>query len=416
MAAEMRKITALVPLMLDWFARNARDLPWRKTRDPYAIWVSEIMLQQTQVKTVVPYWERWMKALPTVHALAGASSGKVHKLWEGLGYYARARNLQRAARVIVGENGGRFPGGFDEMLALPGVGRYTAGAICSIAFNQPTPVLDGNLMRGLTRLFGIAGDPRKQPVNTRLWRIAEALVRHAAATESRTSHRAARLPLSGHACSHLNQSLMEMGAVICTPRRPRCGLCPLRRQCVARRQARVAELPHRNRKPASTPRQFAAFVVRHRGRWLVHQRPAGVVNAHLWELPNTEVVRRRLGVRELGRQVLGAPLASVQHLVTVRHSLTRYRITLDVFAAKLRRQPKSLAPSHRWVTLRELDALAFAAAHRKILNGLGAKPCRSKPKTPLRASSAVQDETDHSFEPTSSAGRTARPGTRKAFC
>jgi len=355
--------------MLDWFARKARDLPWRKTRDPYAIWVSEVMLQQTQVKTVIPYWERWLRELPSVRALAGASLGKVHKLWEGLGYYARARNLQRAARGLVAERGGRFPERFAEVLALPGVGRYTAGAICSIAFNQPTPVLDGNLMRALTRLFGLAGDPRKQPVNTRLWRIAEALVQEAALANSGTRRQAPRLPYAGHACSHLNQALMELGAVICTPRRPRCGLCPLRRHCVARRQGRVAELPHRNRKPASTPRQFAAFVVRHRGRWLVRQRPAGVVNAHLWEFPNTEIVRRRLGVRELGRQVLGAPLASVQHLVTVRHSLTRYRITLDVFAAKLRRQPKSLDPSHRWVTLRELDALAFAAAHRKILKG-----------------------------------------------
>jgi A/G-specific adenine glycosylase len=380
----MRKITALVPLMLDWFARNARDLPWRKTRDPYAIWVSEVMLQQTQVKTVIPYWERWMRELPTVRVLAGASSGKVHKLWEGLGYYARARNLHRAARGLVAARGGRFPERFDEVLALPGVGRYTAGAICSIAFHQPTPVLDGNLMRVLTRVFGIAGDPRKPRVNARLWRIAEALVWRAAATESRTLRRASRLPPSGHACSHLNQSLMELGAVICTPRRPRCALCPVRRHCVARRQARVAELPHRDRRPVSTLRRFAAFVVRHRGRWLVRQRPAGVVNAHLWELPNTEVIRRRLDVRELGRQVLGAPLASVQHLVTVRHTLTRYRITLDVLAARLRRQPKTLDPSRRWVTLRALDTLAFAGAHRKILNGLGARLANRRTLVPRR--------------------------------
>jgi len=173
------KPSRLVPLLLDWFARNARDLPWRRTRDPYAIWVSEIMLQQTQVNTVVPYWERWMRELPTVDALAKASSRKIHKLWEGLGYYTRVRNLQKAARLILKRHRGRFPEKFEEVLALPGIGRYTAGAICSIAFNQPHPVLDGNVIRVLTRLFGIAENPRSKETNARLWQIAQDLVTHA---------------------------------------------------------------------------------------------------------------------------------------------------------------------------------------------------------------------------------------------
>src|SRR2546427_5100318 len=170
---------SLEPL-LQWFAKNARDLPWRRTRDPYAIWISEIMLQQTQVKTVIPYWRRWMRELPTVQSLAGARREKVLKLWEGLGYYTRANNLQRAARMIVDRHGGRFPEKYDDLVALPGIGRYTAGAVLSIAFNQPAPVLDGNVIRVLTRLFGIAENPREKKTGATLWGLAETLVRQAA--------------------------------------------------------------------------------------------------------------------------------------------------------------------------------------------------------------------------------------------
>src|SRR5256712_12257328 len=187
--------------LLQWFAQNARDLPWRRTRDPYAIWISEIMLQQTQVKTVIPYWQRWMRRLPDVRALARARPDAVLKLWEGLGYYLRARNLHQAARTIVDQHGGRFPEKFDEWVALPGIGRYTAGAICSIAFNQPTPVLDGNVMRVLARVFGIAGNPRAKEASAKLWNLAEALVREAAKRQRRDEQN----------CSHLNQALMELG-------------------------------------------------------------------------------------------------------------------------------------------------------------------------------------------------------------
>ena len=161
-----RQLKRLVPLLLTWFSANARDLPWRRTRDPYAIWVSEIMLQQTQVKTVMPYWERWMRELPTIQAAASASPDKIHKLWEGLGYYTRVRNLQKAARQIVEEHDGKFPDNFNDVLALPGIGRYTAGAICSIAFNQPKPILDGNVIRVLTRAFGIGENPKEKAYGT----------------------------------------------------------------------------------------------------------------------------------------------------------------------------------------------------------------------------------------------------------
>src|SRR5437667_3014040 len=190
----------MVLKLLEWFPKNARDLPWRRTRDPYAVWISEIMLQQTRVNTVIPYWQRWMRRLPDVRALACARPDAVLKLWEGLGYYLRARNLQKAARTIVDQHQGRFPEKLDEWVALPGIGRYTAGAICSIAFDQATPILDGNVIRVLTRLFGIAENPRQQETNAKLWRLAQNLVRAAAR----------RRRAGDHDCAHFNQSMMEL--------------------------------------------------------------------------------------------------------------------------------------------------------------------------------------------------------------
>src|SRR5260370_246200 len=202
----LQHLNQIAHKLLTWFRQNARDLPWRRTQDPYAIWVSEIMLQQTQVKTVLPYWKRWMKALANIQALAKASPEKIYKLWEGLGYYTRVRNMEHAAQIIVKEHDGEFPREFDAVLALPGIGRYTAGAICSIAFNQPTPILDGNVIRVLTRLFGIEGDPRGKETNAKLWALAGDLAREAASTARRS-----RSPLgkrSTNTVSHFNPWLM----------------------------------------------------------------------------------------------------------------------------------------------------------------------------------------------------------------
>src|SRR5580658_6286029 len=258
----------LARILIRWFDQHARDLPWRRTRDPYAVWISEIMLQETQVKTVIPYYERWMKARPSIQDFARARPERVLKLWEGLGYYRRVRHAQAAARLIVKNHAGRFPEKFDEILALPGVGRYTAGAICSIAFNQPAPILDGNVIRVLSRLLGIAGDPRSKTVNAKLWRAAEELV--AASGEP----------------SRLNQGMMELGALICLPRQPKCLVCPLRRDCFAFRRKRVEDFPAPSAKAAVTQRRFIALVVSDGHRLLVRRRPAGVVNAGLWEFPN----------------------------------------------------------------------------------------------------------------------------------
>lgn len=335
--------------LLAWFRTNARDLPWRRTRDPYAIWISEVMLQQTLVKTVIPYWERWMRRLPNVHALASASEARVLKLWEGLGYYSRARNLQRAARLIVKEHGGNFPQGFDAVIALPGIGRYTAGAICSIAFNQAYPVLDGNVIRVLTRLFGISGNPKERRTNERLWQLAGELVASAQRSDC--------------GCSHLNQSLMELGATVCLPQNPRCEDCPVRKVCVALRTGRVDRIPNLPARAKPTARRFLAFVVSDRDRFLVRQRPGGVVNHGLWEFPNVEVTNGKgKHPQRIAEQLLNVSLASADSLFTIRHSITRYRIAVDVFAGSATGKVK---PGH-WLTLKEIDARALTSAHRKI--------------------------------------------------
>ncbi|MGA3284501.1 MAG: A/G-specific adenine glycosylase [Verrucomicrobiota bacterium] len=406
----------MVPALLDWFSKSARDLPWRRTRDPYAIWVSEIMLQQTQVKTVMPYWKCWMRELPTIEAAANASPDKIHKLWEGLGYYTRTRNLQKAAQQIVARHGGRFPQNFDNVLALPGIGRYTAGAICSIAFNQPVPILDGNVIRVLTRIFGIGENPREKKTNARLWRLAEELVGRAVPSPPRRGRDTAPYH------SFLNQSLMELGALVCAPRNPQCQICPAKKLCVAFCENRVEALPNLGKRTASTARHFVAFVVERNGRFLVRQRPAGAVNAYLWEFPNVEVeagilpavepgfqpsgkitgspkptrtpheipggrmppspAGRRPAASSLARAAknLGFELSAAKPLCTVKHSITRYRITLEAFRVQFgganSANPKKFKMGCRgtppsgtagvWRTPAQMRQLAFTAAHKKL--------------------------------------------------
>jgi A/G-specific adenine glycosylase len=363
-----------VPSLLAWFAQNARPLPWRRSRDPYAIWVSEIMLQQTQVKTVLPYWERWMRALPNLAALAKAKPHTLHKLWEGLGYYTRVRNLHRAAQLIMAQHGGRFPHNFEDVLALPGVGRYTAGAICSIAFNQPRPILDGNVIRVLTRWYGIAGNPRERRVNARLWQLAEELVQRAAEVSARTTtipHASRTKFHVSRPCAQFNESLMELGALVCTPRQPRCGICPIAKHCTANRQGRVHQLPGPSRRILATPRRFVAFVAQKRGLFLVRQRPAGVLNAHLWEFPNLELSLADSDLIQVARNVLGARPEKIELLATIKHSITRYRITLEAYRVTSGKSARIPAAKGHWLGRKRLNQLAFTSAHKQILRRLG---------------------------------------------
>jgi A/G-specific adenine glycosylase len=383
-ALENPKVKFLVPRLLEWFAANARDLPWRRTNDPYLVYVSEIMLQQTQVKTVIPFWERWRRELPTIEAAAQASSDKIHKLWEGLGYYTRVRNLQKAAQVIVEKHGGKFPRDFDSVLALPGIGRYTAGAICSIAFNQPTPILDGNVIRVLTRIFGIAENPKEKATNARLWMLAEELVcraKNTKETKDKNTSPPSRFSRDTNSCSHLNQSLMELGALVCMPRNPQCLICPIKRHCVAFKENRMAELPNLGKRETVTARHFIAFVVRHNGKFLVRQRPAGVVNAHLWEFPNAECADTKPDARRIFKTLFGFSPPEILPLDTVKHSITRYRITLEAFYvrfggtsphSKTKSGTRSARPSDEfsapgtWLAPQEFDSIAFTSAHKKL--------------------------------------------------
>lgn len=351
---------------LRWFRRHARDLPWRRTHDPYAIWVAEIMLQQTQVKTVIPYWNRWMRALPTIRALARARPEKVLKLWEGLGYYRRARNLHDAARLLVRERGGLFPVGFDEVLALPGIGPYTAGAICSIAYNQPTPVLDGNVARVLSRVFGIGGDATDVRTKGRLWFLAERLVRLAADEPARGRRN----------CSDLNQALMELGAVTCTPGKPRCQACPLRSHCAAFRSPARSTVTLRSRRPKPTTKRVLAFVVERNGRFLVRRRPANLVNGGLWEFPNSEVTGGSGAWRRALRALPGRSGQDPERLLRVEHSITRYRITLDVYRVRTDDDRLVRISGGRWCSLNELRRRPFSSAHRRIVEHLARGPRR----------------------------------------
>lgn len=251
----------------------------------------------------------------------------------------------------------KFPNAFDEVLALPGIGRYTAGAVCSIAYNQPTPILDGNVIRVLTRVFGISENPRDKKANAQLWKLAEQLVVLAARNTQHASP-----------CSHLNQSLMELGALICTPREPKCLVCPIAKHCFAFQNKRVNEFPNLEKRAAATARRFAAFVVENEGRFLVRQRPEGVVNAHLWEFPNVELNGGPINASAAVKELFGFTTKNVKALCTIKHSITRYRITVEAY--------HTFAPSglkgelQTWLPLSKLQTLSFPSAHGKILKAL----------------------------------------------
>jgi A/G-specific adenine glycosylase len=345
----------VAPLLV-WFRANARALPWRRTRDPYAVWVAEIMLQQTQVNTVLPYWERWLQALPTVAALASATPDRVLKLWEGLGYYRRARHLHAAAAMVVKRHDGRVPDDFAALLALPGIGRYTAGAIASIAFNQPRPVLDGNVIRVLTRVFGLRDNPRLRRTNDRLWQLAGRLV-------ERSQHAPGPNP-----CSALNQGLMELGALVCTPHSPDCPACPWQRGCVAHRKGLTDQLPNLGPRPVTTARHFHVLVVRRPDALLVRRRPDHVLNARLWEFPNCEVTGASPVPPETSaRALLDSRPASCRRLGVVKGTVTRFRLSLEVFLVTLPPGARVSRRAGQWKRRHELDALAFSSTHRRIL-------------------------------------------------
>lgn len=350
-APQGRLCVVLREALLAWFHEVKREMPWRRTRDPYAIWVSEIMLQQTRVATVLPYYDAFLRRFPSVRELAEAPEEEVLRLWAGLGYYSRARNLHAAARQIRGEHAGQFPDTWQQVRALPGIGDYTAGAILSIAFGRPVPCIDGNAERVLCRLFGIEGAPKRNPAKSRIHEVATALV-------------------TCDTPGDVNQAFMEMGATLCTPRSPGCEACPVSTWCRARAEGRQAQLPQLPPREKTVRVRSAAAVIRSAEGVLLAQRPAEGVWARLWEFPQVEVSqgRSRVALAAHLQESLGLEVRVGRRVLQITHAIMNRTITLEVFEATaegtgLRVQDYAQA---RWVPAEDFGDYAFSAPHRRI--------------------------------------------------
>jgi A/G-specific adenine glycosylase len=344
---------ALRRKLLRWYRANRRDLPWRRTRDPYAIWLSESMLQQTRVETVIPYWERFLARFPTIEDLARAPLDDVLTLWAGLGYYSRARNLHRAAQTMLAQHEGRVPDEADALRELPGVGRYTAGAVASIAFDRAEPVVDGNVARVFARIFGIEADVKSTPVLKRLWQEAAELVR-------------------GASPGDLNQALMELGATVCVPRGARCLACPVSEHCVAYREGLTESLPRKTKKKTPRPVSAVAGWMERRGQVLMVQRPAEGLLGGLWELPGGDLLADEEPASALSRclrERMGLDVPGADELGTIEHVFSHLHMRVHVFRCKApegRVRRRDFA-AHRWLAPDAIDALAIGGPTRKAL-------------------------------------------------
>ncbi len=337
----------LIRRLRPWFGRQQRDLPWRRDRDPYRIWVSEVMLQQTQVATVIPYFERFLRAFPTLADLAAAVEQDVLRLWEGLGYYRRARDLYRAAREIVARYAGRFPDDPAELSSLPGFGRYTCNAVLSQAFDRRLPILEANSQRLLSRLFGRTEDPRQGAARRWLWQAAEAI-------------------LPRREVGAFNQALMELGALVCTPAAPRCSDCPLAARCMARLLGRQESIPAHAPAAETMRIQEAAVVVRRGPTVLLVKRPHTGRWAGLWEFPHAPLLDGEAhedAAARLLRDLTGLRARIGPELLTIRHGITRYRITLTGFeSAHVAGEFQSdFYVEGRWLAVADLAAYPVSA-------------------------------------------------------
>ena len=350
--------------LLRWYDANRRDLPWRRTRDPYAIWISETMLQQTRVEAVIPYYERFLARFPTVKDLATADVEDVYERWAGLGYYSRARNLHAAARQVVEDWDGRLPDDAASLRELPGIGRYTAGAVASIAFDRAEPIVDGNVVRVLSRLLGIRDDVKSKPVVDRLWQEAAALAK-------------------GARPGDLNQALMELGATVCTPRSPHCMACPLTPHCDAAARGDAESLPVKAAKKAPRLVEAAAALIRRGDKVLAVRRAPGGLLGGLWELPGGELAakeERAEGLARAVREGVGLGLSRVRYEGSVEHGFTHRTLRLHVFranaaAGRVRRRGFE---SHRWLSPTALAGLAQGGPTRKALALLNGDRPRSR--------------------------------------
>lgn len=360
--------TQISARLVAWHTHHQRLLPWRETRagarDPYAVWISEIMLQQTRVETVISYFNDWMARFPNVETLAAADLQTVLKAWEGLGYYARARNVHKAAQQIVAHHGGQLPADRHALLALPGIGEYTVGAILSIAFNQPEAILDGNVKRVLARLFDVDQPINESTTLRRLWELARNVV------ESAPAGRA----------GDCNEGLMELGATICTPQNPRCLICPLLDMCAAARIGIQEERPIMPRRKSTPHYDVAAGVIwagePFRSKLLVAQRPSEGMLGGLWEFPGGKLESHDANLSACLRREIAEELAieiEVGDLfMTVRHAYTHFRITLHTFHARhVAGEPQALGcQAWRWIELAELSEFPLPVTDQKIAAAL----------------------------------------------
>lgn len=348
-------ILALRSGLLEWYSIQGRDLPWRRSRDPYAIWVSEIMLQQTQVKTVIPYYDRWLAQFPTLQTLASADQQQVLKLWQGLGYYARARNLHRAAQDIVSQHHGVFPTDLPTAVSLPGIGRTTAGGILSAAFDQPTPILDGNVKRVLARLVALSVPTSK--AIAQLWQLSIALLDPAHPRD-------------------FNQAWMDLGATVCLPRSPLCDRCPWQPHCCAFHQGIQTEIPMTETR-APIPRKMigVAVIWNDAGQILIDRRKPNGLLGGLWEFPGGKVELGETIPDCIQREIqeeLGIEIEVGDRLIVIDHTYSHFHVTLNVHHCKhLSGEPQPLQCDEiRWVELADLDSYPFPKANLQIIEAL----------------------------------------------
>lgn len=356
-----RTLAGVRTKLLNWFDEHHRDLPWRTAtdgrRDAYRVWVSEVMLQQTTVAAVVPYFERFVAALPDVRALAAADEQRVLKLWEGLGYYRRARHLHAAAKALVADHGDELPDDPEVWAALPGVGRYILGAVLSQAFDRRLPIVEANSLRVLSRLFGFRGDPRAGEGKAWVWSSAEAV-------------------LPAKRCGDFNQSLMELGALVCTPTAPECGKCPVAANCEAKRLGLQEQIPPKKAQPAITLVNEVGVVVRNGGKLLLCQRPASAGRwQNMWEVPHAPRADDEdvgAAAARVAKELTGFDVEAGSEVLTIKHGVTRYAITLVCVEAALAGgtfEPGAYVRGE-WVTPADLAEYPVSSPQRKLMTAL----------------------------------------------
>jgi A/G-specific adenine glycosylase len=355
MKRDDKKSGEMVQKLIFWFVTNKRDLPWRKKHSPYETWIAEVMLQQTQVKTVLPYFQRWMKRFPDTLSVAEASEEEILKHWEGLGYYSRAENIQKTARIVVQDFEGEFPKDHQTILKLPGIGPYTAGAIMSLAYNKEHPIVDGNVERVFSRVFNIRKPVKEKESQAFIWNMARKLIPKGKARD-------------------FNQALMELGALICLPRNPLCSQCPIHSFCESYRLGLVDQRPVPRQRKVITPLEVALGVLVNDGKVLIQKRPPSGLMANLWEFPGGKLkdgeTPKETLLREFAEE-LELKIHCSKKITVIRHSYTSFRVTLHAFFCQLQ-DPNQTPVLHaavdaRWVKPGQLSQYAFPSANRKLI-------------------------------------------------